>query len=127
MQLVFELSDFYILNTTNGYNAFCLDKLDFKELLDIYASSNRVCKEFIKYCSKREHFTLRMSKDKCIISTVKSTSYKYNRSNGHRIFFTEIMGYDIKDSIMFDKETIISIDKFLSDKHGVYLNETCKT
>lgn len=127
MQLVYELSDFYILNTSNGYNAFCLDKLDFKELLDIYGSSNRVCKEFIKYCTKRKHFTLRMSNDKTIISTVKSLSYKRTRSNAHKIFFTEIMGYNIRDSVMYDDSTIISIDKFLSDKHGVYLNETCKT
>lgn len=127
MQLVYELSDFYILNTDNGYNAFCLDKLEFNELLDIYAGSNRVCKEFIKYCTKRKHFTLRMSNDKSIISTITSLSYKYDRSNAHRLFFTEIMGYTIRNSLMFDSETVISIDKFLSDKHGVYLNAERKT
>lgn len=127
MQLIYDLSDIYVLKTENGYNAFCLDKLDFKELLDIYANSNRICKDFIKYCTKRKHFTLRMSNDKRILFTLNSSCCIHERSTAHRLFFNMIMGYNISDSYKFDGETVISIDKFLSDKHGVYLDVKGKT
>lgn len=123
LQFIYNLSDFYILSTENGYNAFCLDKLPFNDLLVIYQQSKLVCKDFIKYCTKRKHFTLRMSGFKELILICKSVNCFYSKSNAHKIFFNEIMSYHFNDGSNFDNETSINLESYNSTKHGVYLNE----
>lgn len=123
LQSFFSLSNVYILTTENGYNAFCLDKFSFRDLLAIYDSSDLICKDFIKYCIKRGHFTLRMAYCKHLIFIVSSGNNIHIKSNGHKIFFNEIMDYCIYDNDNFDNSISIIIESFNSIKHGVYLNE----
>lgn len=126
LQFIYNLSDFYILSTENGYNAFCLDKLPFNDLLVIYEQSKLICKDFIKYCTKRNHFTLRMSGYKELIFIVTSKNCNFQKSNAHKYFFNNIMNYDFNSIKKFDTETIIKVESYNSTKHGVCLNEESK-
>jgi hypothetical protein len=125
LQLVYTLSDFYILETQNGYNAFCLDKIAFNEVLEILEHSKYIDKRFLEYCTKRKHFTLRMGGDKKLLMIITSTNNYRNKSNAHRIFFKEVMSYKLLTNRFdkkFDNQTGIDIESYSSMKHGVVLN-----
>jgi hypothetical protein len=63
-----------------------------------------------------------MNYKKLLIQILKGKTSRM-KSNAHKLFFNNIMGYSIYDNYSFDKLTQISIDKYLSYKHGVKLNE----
>jgi hypothetical protein len=126
IQLVYALSDFYVIETSNGFNAFCLDMLEFGELLEICESLKLLDKQFLLYCTKRKHFTLRMCGDKKLLMIITSTNNYRNKSNAHRIFFKEVMGFKLLSNITdkkFDNATSINIESYLSEKHGVVLKD----
>jgi hypothetical protein len=127
IQFVFNLSNFYIISTQNGYNAVCLDKLEFNELTEIYNTSNFVCGKFVLYCARRGRYTLGMSDVKKLILIVTSKNHSHEKSNAHKKFFNEVMNYDIKDNKNFDNNTSIIITAFGSWKHGVAINDGKKT
>lgn len=122
LQFTYKLSTFYILKTTNGYNAFCLDKLTINELLVIYSHAKYVDNDFIKFCAERDFFTLRMNGNKELILTIESKHNDNIKSNAHKIFFNDIMKYNIKDNTSFDNETLLDIACFHSSKHGDILD-----
>lgn len=126
MQSRFNLSNFYLIKSAHGYNAFCLSK---RKILDIYLmllKYKHIDKQFIELAYKlRGFFVLRMGKDKHLIDIIKPESYKYfseELSNSHKIFFEEIMKFKISNRYNYDNSTIIKIIAFKSKKHGmVYL------
>lgn len=121
IQKEFNLSNIYLLKSSNGYNAFSLDKLFFNVINDIFESTEFVDNDFIKWGLNRGFLTLRMGEDKKIISVLvsKSKNINYKKSLPHKKFFNEIMEFDIKDDINFDNESKIIITMFPSNKHGV--------
>lgn len=124
-QMIYTLSDFYILSTENGYNVICLDKFDFSDLLDIYEHSKLIDSKFVRYCRIRRHFTLRMDGSKKMEFVLTSTNKYRQKSNAHRIFFRDVMNYNIIDGSKFDRETSIYLESFFSRKHGIYLKGEC--
>lgn len=122
MQKLFNLSTFYIITTENGYNAFCLDKITLKQLLDVYKASYFVCQDFVKYCLNRGHFTLRINAEKQLILIVYSNSKTFIKSNAHKEFFKTIFDYHFNNNSCFDNDTKIIWDSWESIKHGVTLN-----
>lgn len=119
LQIKFRLSNIYIIKSTNGYNAFSLDKLYFNELREIYNDTKLVDVEFIKWGINRGFMTLRMGKDKKCTKVLYSFSLKYKKSNAHKKFFNEIMNFNIKDNIGFDTEKKITFSCFPSNKYGI--------
>jgi hypothetical protein len=122
IQKLFNLSEIYIIFTDNGFNAFCFDKFLFKDVLVIYSKCEIICEDFVKYCTKRGYFTLRMSKDKELVWIIKSNSCIHKKSNAHRIFFRDVMKYHFNDSDNFDNSKNIILESYSSNKHGYDLN-----
>lgn len=122
LQNTFELSNIYILRSTNGYNAFSLDKLTFDRLKAIYNNSKLIDTQFIKWGLNRGFMTLRMGNDKSLLMTLTS-KFKpipfYLKSLPHKKFFIDIMEFKIKDESNFDNEGQITITMFPSNKHGI--------
>ena len=74
IQKYFRLSDFYILHTLNGYNAFTLDKVELEFLHNILFHDERIDIEFNIFNFKRGYYTLRLGADKTY--TVNEIAYK---------------------------------------------------
>lgn len=92
--------------------------LTFNIVKSIYDKSKLVDKEFIKWGLNRGFMTLRMSNDKIFSFVLKSVNNKYNKSLSHKIFFTDIMNFPIKDNINFNNSSKLTITMFPSNKHG---------
>lgn len=118
LQKVFDLSNIYIMESTNGYNAFSFDKLTFDILKSIYNKSKYIDKDFIKYGLQRGFMTLRLGNDKKLVDILKTNNRIYLKSSSHKKFFNDIMRFHIVDLINFDNEKIITITMFPSNKHG---------
>lgn len=118
LQKLFGLSYIYIISTDNGFNAFCLDKFSFNDIIVIYSRCEVICQDFVKYCIKRGYFTLRMSKYKKLCSIIKSNSFIHEKSNAHKKFFKDIMVYHFNDSNNFDTSQTVVLESYGSNKHG---------
>jgi len=123
IQKIFKLSEIYIISTDNGYNAFCLDKLSFKDVLVIYSKCEIIDKDFVNYCTNRGYFTLRMSISKKLVYIIKSNNCVHEKSNAHKKFFKDIMAYHLNDSCNFDTSQNVVLESYGSNKHGFDLNE----
>jgi len=122
MQICGNLSTFYILKSTNGYNAFCLDKLDLQlihNLLSTYGSM--VDGDFIKYGFKRGYYTLRIDKDKKFLKELLSYNLK-KKSKGHKILFEQYFHMLIEND-GFDNSKHIDIIRYPSKKDGFFKGE----
>lgn len=118
IQNFFKLSNIYIIRSTNGFNAFSLDKLTFNTLKSIYSYTTFVDEQFIKYGLQRGFMTLRMGKDKIFSNMLYSKYDEYKKSLSHKKFFTEIMKFPLIEDINFDNEKEITLTMFPSNKHG---------
>lgn len=118
IQQKYNLSDIYIVKSTNGYNAFSLDKLTYDYLVKILTNTKYVDKDFIKYGLQRGFLTLRMGIDKKFKHILHNKSLAFTKSNAHKLFFKNIMNFPINDNIHYDNEEIITITVFPSNKHG---------
>lgn len=126
IQKDYKLSNIYILKSTNGYNAFSLDKVSMNTLKSIYSESYLIDKTFVKWGLSRGFITLRMGEDKKLIHVLTSNSSTYVKSLPHKKFFSEVMNFDIEDSKCFDNKKLITISAFPSNKHGLPFKE-CKS
>jgi hypothetical protein len=118
IQQYYKLSNIYFIKSTNGFNAFSFDKLNYSMLKEIYKTCQHVDKDFIKYGLKRGFFTLRMGKDKIFKSTIFSNNNNYIKSLPHKKFFVEIMSFYIPDDNNFDNENNLVVTTFPSNKYG---------
>lgn len=118
LQSEYKLSDVYILKTSNGYNAFSMDKLEKEFLLSILASSQIVDVYFTTIGLLRGHWTLRMGNDKYFMGTMISQHDLYDKSLAHYNFFVEIMQYPIYKDNTYDDFYEYKIDAYRSVKNG---------
>jgi len=122
LQNQYYLSDIYVLKTENGYNAFCLEKFKFNEVIKIINDISTSCKDHLRIGENRGYLTLRMSRSKQIISVIpKFTEIENELSLAHYLFFTEIMEYNLLnyDENKFDKLLKFDVVAYLSKKHGL--------
>lgn len=118
----FNLSDIYLINTPNGFNAFCLDKFDFGELFDIMESLTYIDRKFFHIGIEKQYYTLTMNYEKTYIGMISSRYKTRQKSNAHYNFFKYFMYYPmLKHLKNFDKHNYISISFYFSNKHGVKL------
>jgi hypothetical protein len=59
-----------------------------------------------------------MGNDKKLIISLISKYNLFTKSFAHKRFFTDIMEFNLKDNINFDKEVLTTITMFPSHKHG---------
>lgn len=118
MQILYDLSTFYILETEHGYNAFCLSKKTLDELKDMYQHFNAIDKLFIELSiKKRGFFVLRMTKDKRLISHIENHTDEC-LSLAHFMFFKDIMDYPLFTFDKFDDLLRLKVICYKSVKHG---------
>jgi len=116
----YNLSEFHIIKSTNGYNAFCLDKLPFSLVYAILKGIPPCDRAFTDIGCKRGSYTLRVSNDKHY-SSVLLPKHKpvWIRSNAHFLFFSNVCNFEISNyynKSCFDDETTCNIVKYRSNK-----------
>lgn len=87
-------------------------------MTQIYKTSHYIDPDFIKYGLQRGFMTLRMGDDKTLFLILTSNNNVYKKSLCHKIFFNDIMDFNIKDTKNFDKNMEIIVTSFPSHKHG---------
>lgn len=120
IQKKFNLSDIYIIKSSNGYNALSLDKLPYNVMISLVDYSKIVDKVFRKVAIARGYFTLRIGIDKKIICILTSDSIYYEKSNSHLLALEKFYDIEVKNIEKIDKNTMLRIDMFLSDKYGFF-------
>lgn len=124
IQKDFNLSFCFIVKSTNGYNAFFLDKLTFDNCIEICNGCEYVDPKFIEYAIKKNNFTLRIGKDKKFLSMLPSPSLPIHQlSYAHYSFFNEFFKVDILNGIEiteydFDMLSEIQLVRYMSKKYG---------
>lgn len=118
IQEKFNLSNFYIIESFNGFNVFSLDKISFNRLKTILNYTKFVDRLFIKCSIQRGFCTLRMGNDKKYLTILENAETKYKKSLVHKKFFIEIMKYPITDNLNFDNNQMITITCFGTNNHG---------
>lgn len=118
IQNKFNLSDIYVLRSTNGYNALSLDKLPYNVMISLINYSKLVDKIFRKVAIERGYFTLRIGIDKKLIVVLKSETKLYEKSNSHLLALEKFYDITVLNKEKTDKNTMLRIDLFSSDKYG---------
>jgi len=107
VQRNFLLSTIYIIESRNGFNAICLDKIDKPTVTSIKSSTIGDDKHHLEVGIKRNWF-LRFGDDKKLKSIVDDCRFsKFTRSNPHRIALKNFFGISIEKDKYFDNETHI--------------------
>lgn len=121
LQKDYMLSDFYILKTKNGFNAFTLDKLEKELCYNIMCENGIVDIRYAYLGFKRGYWVLRMSEKKEYLTILQTNNRPicfYDKSFPHYKFFIEIMFYPIIKDNSFDDLESISFVAYQSHKHG---------
>ena len=117
MQFEYFLSDFYVIKTKNGFNAFTLDKLELELLTSMLWNYEIIDQLFIYFNNKRGYYTLRWGKDKTFLNIIKSPYNIHKKSYAHAKFFKDIIGIPIKldkkiEKLNYDTSHIFEIIKY---------------
>lgn len=118
IQKKFNLSDVYIIKSSNGYNALSLDKLPYNVMINLVNYSKLLDKTFRKVAIARGYFTLRIGIDKKIIVILESDCKYYEKSNSHCMSLERFYDIEVKNKTKIDNNTMLRIDMFSSDKYG---------
>ena len=83
IQKDYNLSDIYIIESSNGFNALSLDIMNLTIIynigIDVFSPADR---DFFKYGYKRGYYVLRFDNDKRLVKILESDNKKYNNING---------------------------------------------
>jgi len=116
-----NLSDIYIIESTNGYNAISLDKLPQSLIYNwgnyAYSPADR---QFLKIGFERGYFVLRFGHDKKLVETLINASNVYEKSLAHKKFLEWF--FDIKIICApLDTNKKINLIRYPSEKHGYHI------
>jgi hypothetical protein len=119
----FKLSTGFIIESTNGFNVFFLDKLTFDDCIDICKHCRHVDLNFIKYAIHKYNFTLRIGKDKYFIEHINSKFNEHELSLAHYKFFNQFFNIDLLTGVQitdynFDNLEELQIVVYMSKKYG---------
>ena len=124
LQEEYGLSDIYVIGSTNGFNAVCLDVLPLSVCYAIGTDILSPCdRDFFKYAFNRGYFTLRFDCDKELRFILESDNRKHERSLAHKKFLEWFFSIEIKDDSSFNGYTKIDFIQFPSSKNGYHLVE----
>lgn len=90
-----HLDKIIILQSRNGYNAICLNKLPFDKVYNIKAETKFDDKKHNEFGYKRLNWRLRIGNDKKIVSRISNVFKRYPSSNAHRLFLNNIYNANI--------------------------------
>lgn len=124
LQKEYGLSDIYIIESTNGYNAISLDILSLSIIYNIGHDVLSLCdKNFIHYGFERGYYTLRFDRDKKLKKILKNDSKKYKKSLAHKLFLEWFFEIKIDFDNCFNCYSKIKLIQFPSNKNGYHLQE----
>lgn len=112
------LSNIYVIKTTNGYNAFSLDKMPFNSMIHIISTTKNIDSLFVKMSKHRKNSTLRFDSTKRLETIIKANS-DYEKSLAHIIFFKEYLNYFIETQKPIDNLYNIRFTAYHSYTKGV--------
>lgn len=121
IQKEYGLDEFYIIQSTHGYNAICINKIAFGL---IYSIGNSVFspadRDFLRLANRRGYYTIRFDSDKKLVETMKNNSNKYDKSLAHALFLEWFFDIKIKREKTFDENTDLIIVQYSSQKNGYH-------
>lgn len=121
IQKEYNLSDMYIIKSTNGFNVISLDmihpSLIYNIGVDVHSPADR---NFFKYGFKRGYYVLRFDKDKELVGIVTNKCQVYEKSLAHKKFLEWFFSILIHDD-NFNEEDKIDIIQYPSNKDGFHL------
>ena len=116
-----DFSDIYIIETKNGYNAICLDKIPFLYIPylgnSVFSPADR---SFLRFGFKRGYYVLRFGSDKKLVAVLKNKSTRYEKSLAHKKFLEWFFDISI-ECYPVDGNTMLDIVRYHSDKHGFHV------
>lgn len=124
VQQKYNLHKFYLIESTNGYNAFFLDKLTFEDCIEIIKDA--ICDvNYLIYAKAKNNITLRIGNDKKFCD-IPNTSHLFNShelSYAHYQFFSIMYDIDLLNGVeitdlRFDNYNEIQLVLFMSKKYG---------
>lgn len=121
--MLYKLGKIYILETRNGYNAICLDKIDFKKVFNIKNDTAFDDRKHLEGGFVGNSWKIKVPKDENIkkyISFVDVNYKLFSRSNAHRIALNNFFGTNIKKDSIFDDNTNITISAYWCWKQELY-------
>jgi len=122
IQKDYNLSEIYIIKSTNGYNAISLDMLPLVVIYSIGTNDFSIAdRKFFSYGLKQGFYTLRFGKDKELIKILHSVSNCHNKSLGHKMFLEWFFNLNIDNNINFTENDNINILQFKSNKYGFHM------
>lgn len=98
----YDLSNVFILESRNGYNAISLNKLSFEKVFNIKLNTKLDDEKHNLFGYDQGHWRIRYGTDKKVVSTLRNISSKYSNSNAHRIFMNKMLNCSIKQDYTFD-------------------------
>lgn len=114
IQNIFKLGCGFVISTTNGFNVFFLDKLSYKDCIDIlkYSSCDL---NYLRFSVEKNNMTIRLGNDKNFVFCISSDFNKNVLSSAHYNLFNMVFDRDIFFSPYFDyKKNLYDFDN-LSD------------
>ncbi|MCJ7637217.1 MAG: hypothetical protein MUO21_06975 [Nitrososphaeraceae archaeon] len=116
----YQLSQIYIFESKNGFNALSLDKLPYRILVNLYNDCNFVCEDYLQLGLKRSFLTLRIGNDKKLFHIIKSSNTYYKKSLAHAILMNVFFNVFIEtyNDKSFDNSMYIRLKVYRSEKHG---------
>jgi hypothetical protein len=116
----YMLSDFYVIHSTNGHNAFCLDKIPLEILKNIFKDSIHCDKNFKEMSIKKGYSTIRIGIDKQYKLTItKTIPYnKYTKSKVHRNALIYYYDIPVINNNHYDNSTFCQLCRYENIKYG---------
>jgi hypothetical protein len=124
IQEEYSLSNIYLIKSTNGFNAVCLDVLPLSLCYAIGIDVMSPCdRPFFKYGYDRGYYTLRFDCDKTFFGIVRSDNNRYLKSLAHKNFLNWFFDPDlfIPPDDKFNGYSKVNLVQFPSDKDGYHL------
>jgi len=109
---VFDLTDIYIFSSRNGFNAVCLNKLDFNLIYSIKDATAFDDRKHLEHGLISSAWKLRIGEDKKYISFINNPNKVHISSNAHRIFFNKLFKMNIKKDKSFDNSKNFLVESY---------------
>lgn len=112
IQQQYKLSQIYILETRNGYNAICLDKFDAKKIYEIKDKTAFDDRKHNEFGLRSNNWKFRAGREKKHVGLVNCNFMCYNKSNTHRVMLGRWYNINIIKDFAFDGSNNIKLDAY---------------
>jgi hypothetical protein len=112
VQNKFFLSSIYVLETRNGFNAICVDKLQANQVYNIKNETQFDDDRHNEFGFKSNNWKFRLGKEKKHVSTINCNYTTYNKSNAHRKMLYKFYRISILKDFAFDYSENIKLDSY---------------